>query len=61
MSDKLYSFSSFQRPTTLIIECDNIYLHQKSIDLTIEIPTEKIEQFETLTVNGVKFVKYRSE
>jgi len=50
-----------ERPNTLVIECDNIFLNQKSIDLTIGIPIEKIKQFDFLTVNGIKFKRDKSE
>lgn len=45
----------------LTIECEHIYLHQTSIDLKIEIPTEKIEQIDYLIINGIKFNKDKSE
>ncbi len=45
----------------LIIECDHIYLHQTSIDLKIEVPNEKIEQFDYLIINGIKFKRDKSE
>lgn len=48
-------------PKNLYIECASIYLKQKSIDLEIQIPTQKVEQFDTLIINGIKFKKDRSE
>lgn len=36
---------------------DSIYLHQKSIDLEIQIPTQKVEQLDYIIVNGIKFKK----
>lgn len=44
-----------------IIECEHIYLHQTSIDLKIEIPKEKIEQFDNIIINGIKYSKDKSE
>lgn len=43
------------RPRTLQINCDTITLKDRSIDLTINIPTEKIKQFDYLIVNGIEF------
>ena len=45
----------------LTIECEHIYLHQTSLDLKIEIPTEKMEQIDCLIINGIKFSKGESE
>lgn len=49
------------RDRYLIIECEHIYLHQTSIDLEIEVPTEKIEQIDYLIINGIKFKKDKGE
>lgn len=46
---------------TLTIDCEHIYLHQTSIDLKIEIPKEKLEQFDYLIINGIKYSKDKSE
>lgn len=46
---------------TLIINCEHIYLYQTSIDLKIEVPKEKIEQFDTIIINGIKYSKDKSE
>ena len=46
---------------TLTLECEHIYLHQTSMDLKIEVPTEKIEQFDYIVINGIKFKKDKSE
>ena len=46
---------------TLTIECEHIYLHQTSIDLKIEVPNEKIEQFDYLIINGIKFKRDKGE
>lgn len=43
------------RDRYLTIECEHIYLRQTSIDLEIEVPNEKIEQFDYLIINGIKF------
>ena len=48
-------------PKNLTINCDNIYLNQKSIDLEIQIPTEKIESFDYIVINGIKFKKDMGE
>ena len=45
----------------LIIDCEYIYLYQTSIDLKIEIPKEKIDRFDYLIINGIKFKKDKSE
>jgi len=48
-------------PKTLIMNCDSIYLHQKSVNLEVQIPTEKVEQFDCIVINGIKFKKDKSE
>lgn len=45
----------------LIIDCEYIYLYQTSMDLKIEIPKEKIDRFDYLIINGIKFKKDKSE
>ena len=55
------SIPAFQKPDTLTIECEHIYLHQTSMDLKIEVQTEKIEQIDYLIINGIKFKKDKSE
>ena len=45
----------------LIIDCEYIYLYQTSIDLKIEIPKEKIDRFDYLIINGIKFKKDKGE
>ncbi len=44
-------------PNTLIIECDKICIKQKDLELNIEIDTSKIERFDYIIINGVKFQK----
>lgn len=44
-------------PRNLFIECDSICLNQRSIDLEIQIPTRKVEEFDFIIINGVKFKK----
>lgn len=41
----------------LILDCDNIHLHHRSLDLTIDIPSEKIKDLNSIVINGVKFIK----
>ena len=45
----------------LTINCEYIYLYQTSMDLKIEIPKEKIDRFDYLIINGIKFKKDKSE
>ena len=45
----------------LKIDCEYIYLYQTSMDLKIEIPKEKIDRFDYLIINGIKFKKDKSE
>lgn len=42
---------------SLTIDCEYIYLYQTSMDLKIEIPKEKIDRFDYLIINGIKFKK----
>ena len=41
----------------LEIDCDNICLFHNSLEISIPIPNEKIERFETITINGITFKK----
>ena len=43
--------------TNLEIVCDNICLFHNSLGISIPIPNEKIERFETITINGITFKK----
>ena len=45
----------------LTIGCEHIYLYQTSMDLKIEIPKEKIDRFDYLIINGIKFKKDKGE
>lgn len=45
----------------LEIDCEYIYLYQTSMDLKIEIPKEKIDRFDYLIINGIKFKKDKSK
>ena len=53
--EQQYTLLECTRPRTLQIDCDTITLKDKSVDLTINIPTEKIEQFDYLILNGIQF------
>lgn len=44
-------------PNTLIIECDKICIKQKDLELNVEIDTSKIERFDYIIINGIKFQK----
>ena len=46
---------------SLKIDCEYIYLYQTSMDLKIEIPNEKIDRFDYLIINGIKFKKDKGE
>lgn len=46
---------------TLTIDCDDIVLRPTYCDLTIPLPIEKIKQFDTLIINGIKFIQEKSE
>ena len=46
---------------SLTIDCEYIYLYQTSMDLKIEIPNEKIDRFDYLIINGIKFNKDKGE
>lgn len=41
----------------LQISCKKLQLLDKSANLTIDIPQEKIEQYDTIIINGIKFKK----
>jgi hypothetical protein len=46
------------RPQTLeITGCDRIILKDKSLDFSFEITKGKIEDFDVIIINGIKFVK----
>lgn len=46
------------RPQTLeITGCERIILKDKSLDFSFEITKGKIEDFDEIIVNGIKFVK----
>lgn len=47
-------------PTTLQVECDTIILRERSMDLVIDVPTEKIKAIDYLILNGIKFSRLPS-
>lgn len=49
--------TEYEELPELIINCDHIYLTQKGIDLKVEIPQEKIANFEEIIINGIKFTR----
>ena len=57
-NEEMYLSSCFTpEETTLQICCKKLQLIDKSADLTIDIPQEKIEQYNTIVINGIKFKK----
>ncbi len=44
-------------PNTLTIECDKVCIKQKDLELNVEIDTSKIERFDYIIINGIKFRK----
>lgn len=60
MNKEEYYTLECTRPKTLQIDCDIITLKERTTDLTINIPTEKIERFDYLILNGIKFINLNS-
>ena len=47
---------------TLILErCEKIKMHQKEMDIDFEFDTKKIENIDTIIINGHKFVRENNE
>lgn len=42
---------------TLTIDAEMIKLHQKDLDITIDVPNDFLDKIENIEVNGFKFVK----
>ena len=42
---------------TLYISCKDIKLCDTKANLTVDIPQGKIEQYDTIVINGIKFKK----
>ena len=53
-----YSITGNLEPTTLEIKnCEKIKLHHKEIDIDFELPKKVLENIDTITINGIKYVK----
>ena len=46
---------------TITIYAETIKLHQKDLDITIDIPNDLFDQIENIEINGYKFVKEKSD
>ena len=56
--EEIYLRPSFApEEMTLYISCKDIKLCNAKANLTIDIPKEKIEQYDTIVINGIKFKK----
>lgn len=51
------SVGSLPPPGTLQINCEKIHLVNNTVDIDIEIPPQKIDYFQRITINGVTFEK----
>lgn len=47
--------------TLTIEQCEKIKMHHKEMDIDFEFDTKKIENIDTIIINGYKFVRERSE
>ena len=57
-NEEMYIGSCFApEEMTLQICCKDIKLYDTKANLTIDIPKEKIEQYNTIIINGIKFKK----
>jgi len=45
----------------LYLECDKIYLTHTFADISIEVTSERIDKWEYIIINGVKFKRDKSE
>lgn len=45
---------------TITIYAETIKLHQKDLDITIDIPNDFFDKIENIEINGFKFVKEKS-
>lgn len=57
MNDKELTIVPSKLSKSFIVDCDDIHLHHKSLDLNIDISNEKIECLDSIIINGVKFIK----
>ena len=55
--------SSFAKPLSLIIDCTDVTfkLNEVDIDLNANALTTYLNTIDTLTINGIKFIKLESE
>ena len=42
---------------TLQIDCKEVRLFVKGIEMRIDIPNEKIKNYDAIVINGIKFIK----
>ena len=55
--------SSFSKPISLTIDCTDVTLKLKEVDIDLNANalTTYLNTIDTLTINGVKFIKLESE
>ena len=46
---------------TITIYAETIKLHQKDLDITIDIPNDFFDKIENIEINGFKFIKEKSD
>lgn len=47
----------FMKPFTLKIDCEEIRLFQKGLDIEFDIDPKKLENINVIEINGYKFIK----
>lgn len=48
-------------PNNFIIDCNNVYLNQRSIDVEIKIPAQRFENIDNIIINNIKYKKDKGE
>ena len=56
-SSKTVAVGQELRPSTLVINCNQIFLRTKEIELEIEITRGALEKTNAIIINGIKFIK----
>ena len=48
-------------PQTLSIDCETIILNKRDLDISFKLEAAKMENFDRLTINGVTFVREKTD
>ena len=49
------------QPVTLSIDCETIILNKRDLDISFKLEAAKIENFDRIIINGITFVREKTD